>query len=76
MAQALQRQWDKRVGQWHSHVTSAAAFEKVLTRVVELARPGPADACVGLGAGTGFEPLIAEAGIVHGAHPHPHTLCR
>jgi ubiquinone/menaquinone biosynthesis C-methylase UbiE len=51
---ALERQWDKRVEQWHSHVTSAAAFEKVLDRLIEVASPQPADACVDLGAGTGF----------------------
>ena len=51
---ALERKWDKRVEQWHSHVTSAAAFEKVLDRLIEVASPQPADACVDLGAGTGF----------------------
>jgi ubiquinone/menaquinone biosynthesis C-methylase UbiE len=50
----LERQWDKRVQQWHSHVTSAAAFEKVLTRLLEISAPRPADVCVDLGAGTGF----------------------
>jgi ubiquinone/menaquinone biosynthesis C-methylase UbiE len=50
----LERQWDKRVEQWHSHVTSAAAFEKVLTGLLGMAVPRPADACVDLGAGTGF----------------------
>lgn len=54
VAQALERTWDKRVGQWHSHVTSAAAFEKVLGRVLEVARPQLVDTCVDLGAGTGF----------------------
>jgi SAM-dependent methyltransferase len=54
MAQALERRWNKRVGQWHSHVTSAAAFEQVLSRVLELARPDLADMCVDLGAGPGF----------------------
>jgi ubiquinone/menaquinone biosynthesis C-methylase UbiE len=46
--------WDRRVEQWHSHVTSAAAFEKVLNRLIQEASPKPADACVDLGAGTGF----------------------
>jgi ubiquinone/menaquinone biosynthesis C-methylase UbiE len=50
----LQRQWDKRVQQWHSHVTSAAAFGKVLTRLLEISAPQPTDVCVDLGAGTGF----------------------
>ena len=50
----LERQWDKRVEQWHSHVTSAAAFEKVLAGLLDMAAPRPADACVDLGAGTGF----------------------
>jgi ubiquinone/menaquinone biosynthesis C-methylase UbiE len=51
---ALERTWDKRVQQWHSHVTSAAAFEKVLAGLLEAAGPRPADDCVDLGAGTGF----------------------
>ena len=50
----LKRQWDGRVEQWHSHVTSAAAFEQVLDRVINLSRPRRGDACVDLGAGTGF----------------------
>lgn len=50
----LERQWDKRVQQWHSHVTSAAAFGKVLTRLLEISAPQPTDVCVDLGAGTGF----------------------
>ena len=50
----VSRKWDKRVGQWHDHVTSAAAFEKVLDRILVLSRPQPADICVDLGAGTGF----------------------
>ena len=51
---ALEREWDKRVEQWHTHVTSAAAFEKVLDGLLELAAPQAADECVDLGAGTGF----------------------
>jgi ubiquinone/menaquinone biosynthesis C-methylase UbiE len=50
----LERQWDKRVGQWHSHVTSAAAFGRLRDDLIGLAAPGPADSCVDLGAGTGF----------------------
>ncbi len=50
----LERKWDQRVEQWHSHVTSAAAFEDVLGRLIQLASPRPTDACVDLGAGTGF----------------------
>ena len=50
----LERQWDKRVEQWHSHVTSAAAFEKVLAGLLGMAEPQPADTCADLGAGTGF----------------------
>ena len=49
-----ERTWDRRVEQWHSHVTSAAAFEKLLRDLVEMAAPRPGDACVDLGAGTGF----------------------
>ena len=50
----LEQKWDRRVEGWHSHVTSAAAFEQVLGRLVRLAAPQPADTCVDLGAGTGF----------------------
>jgi ubiquinone/menaquinone biosynthesis C-methylase UbiE len=50
----LERQWDKRVQQWHSHVTSAAAFETLLRDLIDVAAPRPADSCVDLGAGTGF----------------------
>ncbi len=50
----LERRWDQRVEQWHSHVTSAAAFEQVLRRLIQLSSPKPTDACVDLGAGTGF----------------------
>jgi ubiquinone/menaquinone biosynthesis C-methylase UbiE len=51
---ALKHEWDRRVEQWHSHVTSAAAFEKVLDGLLGLASPQPGDECVDLGAGTGF----------------------
>lgn len=51
---SLERKWDKRVEQWHSHVTSAEAFEKVLDRLLNVSAPQPADVCVDLGAGTGF----------------------
>jgi ubiquinone/menaquinone biosynthesis C-methylase UbiE len=50
----LERKWDQRVEQWHTHVTSAAAFENVLSSLIRMASPKPADACVDLGAGTGF----------------------
>lgn len=51
---SLRRQWDKRVTGWHSHVTSAAAFETVRERLMAVAQPLPGDVCVDLGAGTGF----------------------
>jgi len=51
---ALERKWDKRVEEWHSHVTSAAAFGQVLDQLISLSSPKPTDACVDLGAGTGF----------------------
>jgi ubiquinone/menaquinone biosynthesis C-methylase UbiE len=54
MMLTLERKWDKRVHQWHSHVTSAAAFEHLLRDMLEIAAPRPTDACVDLGAGTGF----------------------
>ena len=49
--------WNKRTGQWHSHVTSSPGFGKVLESLVETAGPQPGDACVDLGAGTGFVTL-------------------
>ncbi len=51
---AVERTWDRRVEKWHSHVTSGEAFGKVLDRVILLSSPKPSDACVDLGAGTGF----------------------
>jgi ubiquinone/menaquinone biosynthesis C-methylase UbiE len=61
----ISQKWDKRVGQWHDHVNSAAAFGKVLDRILVLSRPQPSDVCVDLGAGTGFvttalAPLVAS----------------
>jgi ubiquinone/menaquinone biosynthesis C-methylase UbiE len=50
----LERKWDQRVEEWHSHVTSAAAFGQVLDQLIALSSPKPTDACVDLGAGTGF----------------------
>src|SRR5260370_686164 len=60
----VSQKWDKRVGQWHDHVNSAAAFGKVLDRILVLSQPQPSDVCVDLGAGTGFittalAPLVA-----------------
>lgn len=57
MARVLERQWNKRVSGWHSHVTSAPAFEKVLAALLDAAQPWPSDVCVDLGAGTGFVAL-------------------
>ena len=51
---SLVRKWDRSVAQWHSHVTSSVGFEKVLDRLMDMSDPRPADACVDLGAGTGF----------------------
>ena len=50
----LKREWDQRVEEWDSHVTSAAAFGQVLDQLIRLSSPKPTDACVDLGAGTGF----------------------
>src|SRR6516162_10698726 len=65
----LEQEWDRRVESWHSHVTSAAAFEQVLGQLVRLAAPAPADTCVDLGAGTGFvttalAPLVSSVTAV------------
>jgi tRNA/tmRNA/rRNA uracil-C5-methylase (TrmA/RlmC/RlmD family) len=65
----VSQKWDKRVGQWHNHVTSAAAFGKVLDRILVLSQPQPSDVCVDLGAGTGFvttalAPLVASVHAV------------
>lgn len=51
---SLEQKWDRRVENWHAHVTSAAAFAEVLDRLIRLSSPEPTDACVDLGAGTGF----------------------
>ncbi len=50
----LENTWDHRVEEWHSHVTSTEAFAQVLDRLIGLSSPKPTDACVDLGAGTGF----------------------
>jgi len=50
----LEHTWDRRVDEWHSHVTSGQAFAQVLDRLIRLSSPEPTDACVDLGAGTGF----------------------
>ena len=52
-----EQKWNKRVDQWHSHVTSAEGFENVLDSLMKVASPQPADVCVDLGAGTGFVTL-------------------
>jgi ubiquinone/menaquinone biosynthesis C-methylase UbiE len=54
MMLTAERTWDRRVEKWHSHVTSAEAFGTVLDRLIQLSSPRRADACVDLGAGTGF----------------------
>jgi ubiquinone/menaquinone biosynthesis C-methylase UbiE len=52
-----EQKWNKRVDQWHSHVTSAEGFENVLDSLLKVASPQAADVCVDLGAGTGFVTL-------------------
>ncbi|WP_187366314.1 class I SAM-dependent methyltransferase [Trebonia kvetii] len=54
---SLARIWDRRVAGWHTHVTSASGFDIVRDRLLAISAPGPADACVDLGAGTGFVAL-------------------
>ena len=54
---SLARIWDGRVADWHTHVTSASGFDMVRDRLLAIADPGTADACVDLGAGTGFVAL-------------------
>lgn len=49
--------WNKRAGQWHTHVTSSPAFAKVLESLLAAASPQPDDVCIDLGAGTGFVTL-------------------
>src|SRR6516225_9026564 len=51
---SLEQEWDGRVEEWHSHVTSAAAFGQVLDELIRQSAPKRTDACVDLGAGTGF----------------------
>lgn len=50
-------------------MTSAAAFGKVLDRILVVSQPQPFDACVDLGAGSGFvttalAPLVASVHAV------------
>jgi ubiquinone/menaquinone biosynthesis C-methylase UbiE len=54
---SLVRIWDRRVASWHTHVYSSSGFDKVRDRLLAISGPGPADACVDLGAGTGFVAL-------------------
>jgi ubiquinone/menaquinone biosynthesis C-methylase UbiE len=61
----VSQKWDKRAGQWHDHVTSAAAFGEVLDSILVLSQPKLSDVCVDLGAGSGFvatalAPLVAS----------------
>lgn len=62
---SLPRIWDRRVAGWHTHVTSSGGFDKVRDRLLAIAEAGESDACVDLGAGTGFvalelAPLVAS----------------
>ena len=54
---SLSRIWDRRVAGWHTHVTSTSGFHEVLDRLLAIAGPRAADACVDLGAGSGFVTL-------------------
>ena len=54
---SLARIWNSRVSDWHTHVTSGSGFDQVRDRLLAIADPGSADACVDLGAGTGFVAL-------------------
>ncbi len=49
--------WDRRVAGWHTHVMSSAGFDLVRDRMLAIAVPRRGDACVDLGAGTGFAAL-------------------
>lgn len=51
---SLARIWDRRVSTWHTHVTTSSGFDKVRDRLLAISDAGPADACVDLGAGTGY----------------------
>jgi ubiquinone/menaquinone biosynthesis C-methylase UbiE len=54
---SLARIWDRRVAGWHTHETSSIGFERVRDQLLVTSGPRPADACVDLGAGTGFVAL-------------------
>ncbi|MQA80236.1 MAG: methyltransferase domain-containing protein [Streptosporangiales bacterium] len=54
VSRGLERTWDKRVDTWHDNVTTSDAFEGVREELISRAQPRPTDACVDLGAGTGF----------------------
>lgn len=60
----LVRTWDQRVTQWHSHVTSAPAFDEIRAQLIAMSAPERTDDCVDLGAGTGFV-TTALAPLVH-----------
>jgi ubiquinone/menaquinone biosynthesis C-methylase UbiE len=70
---SLARIWDRRVTGWHAHVTSTSGFDKVRDRLLAISGPGAADACVDLGAGTGFVALALAplAGSVHAVDISP-----
>ena len=62
---SLARIWDRRVADWHTHVTSSRGFDMVRDQLLTMSAPRPADVCVDLGAGTGFvaialAPLVAS----------------
>jgi ubiquinone/menaquinone biosynthesis C-methylase UbiE len=54
---SLARIWDRRVAEWHTHVTSTSGFDQLRARLLAISAPEPGDACVDLGAGTGFVAL-------------------
>jgi len=51
---SLEQKWDRRVDEWHSHVSSAEAFGQVRDQLLRRSAPRPTDTCIDLGAGTGF----------------------
>lgn len=59
--------WDAKADAWEGHLPSSDLFAELLEVVLDAARPGPSDAVLDLGAGSGFltVPFAERVGRVH-----------